>query len=860
MMKENSRRSASSPTVTVNLVCILSMVLSLWFSSPRADDAWAEQISLLNPLKIADTSSPRDTLRSFIEMTDKMVEISQTTRPDDRTYELYIGLEEIIDFSSTPYSTDRLEQIKRILMLRAILGRIDIPDYENIPGKEAVSQEDIKSWTIPGSNIQITRATRGRHIGEFLFAADSIEDLEFTYRRVAKLPYKLGVTPAYEIYRAQGGLASIDHQSYTELLSGVDTSSPRITLLGFLEHMNRAYSIAREAERKLLIDPPELSIEQGKQEDERAMFHLRRAASTLDLSQVPEGQQYSVGIETVLMLKEVFDRTLLPPITAVPSRADVLDADAEGSPSFFQVAGLPIRIERVTAGARAGSFLFTPHTVENITRIYNRLKVLSYRDREGIRDDWEYGEDAVAESPGFYESYISTAGNLVPSATLIGRIASKLPDSLNTLYLQQTVWQWVGLIATLITALLLGYLVHAFLNLITKRFSLFSKGWAELITPIAGILVFWKAMDFVSNGIGVTGNVLKGFNMLAELFILGLIIWTIWLACMAIARSLKVLPTISKGSIDASLIQILAGFVAIVLGIAVLVTGLRRMGIDAIPLIAGLGVSGLAVALAIRPTLENLLGGIILFTDRPVAVGDYCSFGNTIGTVESIGVRSTKLRGLDRTVLTIPNAQLADMQLINWARCDKMLISTTLGIRYETPPDQLRYVLVKVREMLHAHPKIDPDTIRVRFAEYGPSSLDISVRIYALTREWNEFFAIREDVLLRINDIVRASGTGFAFPSQTLYMTKDDGLDEQLSEAAINEVNSLRANQTLPFPLLSKEKMEALEGTLDYPPRGSVAEAKEPLSEKTEERLSTEGDELLSEEQEEPLSKEKDEK
>ena len=189
-----------------------------------------------------------------------------------------------------------------------------------------------------------------------------------------------------------------------------------------------------------------------------------------------------------------------------------------------------------------------------------------------------------------------------------------------------------------------------------------------------------------------------------------------------------------------------------------------------------------------------------------------------------------------------------------------MLISSTLGIRYETPPDQLRYILVKFREMLHAHPKIDRDTIRVRFAEYGPSSLDISIRIYALTREWNEFFAIREAVLLRMNDIVRASGTGFAFPSQTLYMTKDDGLDEELSEAAINEVNSLRVTQSLPFPLLSKEKIEELEGTLDYPPRGSVAEAKEQLSEEAEERLSTEGGELLLEERDAPLSKEKDEK
>ena len=154
----------------------------------------------------------------------------------------------------------------------------------------------------------------------------------------------------------------------------------------------------------------------------------------------------------------------------------------------------------------------------------------------------------------------------------------------------------------------------------------------------------------------------------------------------------------------------------------------------------------------------------MLYLDQPIRIGDFCTFGDKTGTVEAIGVRTTKVRALDRTLINVPNSALADMQLINWAKCDRMLISATIGLRYETDSDQLRYVLVKFREMLHAHPKIDRDTVRVRFAGYGASSLDIGVRIYALTREWNEFHAIREDVFLRMKDIVEESGTGFAFP------------------------------------------------------------------------------------------------
>jgi MscS family membrane protein len=132
--------------------------------------------------------------------------------------------------------------------------------------------------------------------------------------------------------------------------------------------------------------------------------------------------------------------------------------------------------------------------------------------------------------------------------------------------------------------------------------------------------------------------------------------------------------------------------------------------------VAGLGIGGLAVALAVRPTLENLIGGIILYLDKPVRVGDFCSFGDKTGTIESIGLRSTKLRALDRTLVTIPNAALADMQVINWAKCDRMLISTTIGLRYETDSDQLRYIMVEFREMLHTHPNVDSETVRVRFA------------------------------------------------------------------------------------------------------------------------------------------------
>jgi MscS family membrane protein len=262
----------------------------------------------------------------------------------------------------------------------------------------------------------------------------------------------------------------------------------------------------------------------------------------------------------------------------------------------------------------------------------------------------------------------------------------------------------------------------------------------------------------------------------------------------------------------------------------VLALGGQAIGLPVLSVLAGLGIGGLAVALAVRPTLENLIGGIILYIDRPVSVGDFCSFGEQKGTVVSVGIRSTKLRATDRTLISVPNAQFADMQIVNWAECDEMLINETLGLRYETTVDQLRYILAELRRMLHAHPRITSDTVRVRFWGYGMSELKVNVRVYATTREWNDFFAIREDVYFRIFEIVRAAGTDFALQSQTLYLGRDPGVDAEKGHKAEATVEAWRRSGALPFPRLRAEELERIDGTLDYPPRGSHEAGAEDLA------------------------------
>jgi MscS family membrane protein len=241
------------------------------------------------------------------------------------------------------------------------------------------------------------------------------------------------------------------------------------------------------------------------------------------------------------------------------------------------------------------------------------------------------------------------------------------------------------------------------------------------------------------------------------------------------------------------------------------------------PLIASLGVGGLAIALPVRPTLENILGGFTLFADTPVRVGDFCLYSDKLGTVEEIGLRSTRIRSVERTVVTVPNAEFSQMQLENFTRRDRMLLKTRLRLRYETTPEQLRYVLAKLRELLIAHPMVSPDPARVRFVGFGDYSLDVELFAYVLSADYNAYLGILEDLNLRIMDIVEEAGTGFAFPSQTTYLTRDKALDAERVKAAEEQVADWRNDEALPFPEPDPRRRQELAGTLDFPPKGSAS-------------------------------------
>jgi MscS family membrane protein len=199
-----------------------------------------------------------------------------------------------------------------------------------------------------------------------------------------------------------------------------------------------------------------------------------------------------------------------------------------------------------------------------------------------------------------------------------------------------------------------------------------------------------------------------------------------------------------------------------------LLVTLHYFRVNATAALAGLGVGGIAVALAAQKTLENVIGGVSLIFDQAVRVGDVLKVGDTQGTVAEIGLRSTRIRTLDRTVVSVPNGQIANMSLEDLSTRDKFWFHPILALRYGTTTPQMCTVLEGIRSLLEESRHLQPDSVRVRFLRFGPASLDIEVFAYVLARDWNQFLEIQEGLLLSILQCIESSEVQFAFPLQTI--------------------------------------------------------------------------------------------
>jgi MscS family membrane protein len=210
--------------------------------------------------------------------------------------------------------------------------------------------------------------------------------------------------------------------------------------------------------------------------------------------------------------------------------------------------------------------------------------------------------------------------------------------------------------------------------------------------------------------------------------------------------------------------------------VLVLVAGgfvvLHYYGIDATAALAGLGIGGIAVALSAQKTLENVIGGVSIIFDGAVRVGDFLKLGTTVGSVEYVGLRSTRIRTLDRTLLSIPNGQIATLNIETLSERDKFRFHHVIGVTYGTTAEQLRAITGAIRDHLRKHTRADDSSIRVRVIRFAASSLDIEITVYLFAQDWDDFLEMQEGLLLDVMQMVESHGSAIAFPTQTVHMDR----------------------------------------------------------------------------------------
>jgi MscS family membrane protein len=514
--------------------------------------------------------------------------------------------------------------------------------------------------------------------------------------------------------------------------------------------------------------------------------NYRRAAEYLDLQRLPAEEAKVLGPQLARHLKIVLDQQL-------PIDVDRLS----DSPAGLLEDGLPPDLEQLGR-------IETPGMPINL-----RLQRVPREDGVSI---WKLSAASVAAIPDLYRRYG------------YGLFGEALPSVLNeTEFLDTPLRQWVALPILLGVGYGLGLLLTSLGFRLLRRWR--SELASVLSTFVAGpvrLLILVLFLSLARQLLQVSVTVSRLLTALEQILLILAIAWMILRVVESleeIARQhalrrgktilLPLLPVVRKTA------KIL---IATFAGLAVL----HSFGVNVITVLAGLGVGGIAVALAAQKTVENFIGGITLYADQPVRVGEFCRFGGTLGTVEEVGLRSTRVRTLDRTIVTIPNAEFSNLQIETFARRDRTWYHPTLGLRYETTPDQLRYILVEVRRLLYAHPKVDSASARIRFVRFGSSSLDLEVFSYVTVTDANEYLEVAEDLNLRMMDIVAAAGSSVAFPSQTTYVEQGSGLDADRARAAEARVQAWRERGELYLPRLPPEKIAEIDNTLAYPADGSA--------------------------------------
>ncbi len=525
-----------------------------------------------------------------------------------------------------------------------------------------------------------------------------------------------------------GGYAREESESSptraARILGTVDTATPRQTMASFMGAMN-AY--------KQSVEEKNLQVQQ------RALDEAIRTLNTGPNDSILTGLQSAR--EAAIFLKEVIDRVAVVDYEGIPD----VPAGGEKAVEIWRFAHTEITIGLVKEGERKGQYLFTPQTVERAPYFYSAVKDEPYLE----------GSDGGA---GYQASWLE----------------QQLPDWADDKILGYHYWQWLGILLAIFFGLFVRMLVRIGARVLSRLAAKTQTSWDDdiilsLVGPAAlfANTLVWMALLPLLRFEGVVQTIL---SKTLEILLFVAITWGFYkLAAMA-GQHLSKVAKRGDNRLDAQLAELASRTLKIFVVVLGVLLGAQNIGINVFSLLAGLGIGGLAVALAAKDTLANFFGSIMIMLDRPFRIGHWIKVGDSDGEVEHIGFRSTRIRTFYNSLISVPNMNLATETVDNMGMRHYRRVKTTVGVTYDTPPDKLEAFLEGIKQIILANPHTRKDYFHVVFNDFGNSSLDILLYFFLKVPDWSRELVERQNVLLEIVRLADELGVSFAFPSTSLYV------------------------------------------------------------------------------------------
>ncbi len=473
-----------------------------------------------------------------------------------------------------------------------------------------------------------------------------------------------------------------------------------------------------------------------KNEDPELLHRIHDAVRTMDLSEMPSLLRAERGKELAILLKETIDRVIVLDFDMIPEDTQL---------KRWRLKDTEIVIAKLTSGDGEGDFVFSKSTVERIPEFYKRVANLPYLDSKN---------QGAGYKPPLHNKWV--------------------PEWSKENFLGLKKIQWFGILAAIFLGLLVRklseFIIYIFKKFLNKRTELWRYKILSAIEKPVGLLaaaIVWYISIFL---LAFQGLVLSLLTGLIQIVLSLSVIWAIYKLSTVLSEFLERMAKKTESELDDQLVPLFSKSIKIFVVVIGFLLTIQNLGFNVMSLLAGLGLGGLAFALAAKDTAANLFGSIMILLDRPFKVGDWIVTSNAEGNIEEVGFRSTRVRTFYNSVISIPNSILANEKIDNMGKRSYRRVRTVLGLTYDTSPEKLEAFLEGIKNIILANKHTRKTGFHVVFNGYGQFSLDILVYFFLDVPDWGQELLNRQNIYLEILKLAKEIDVQFAFPTQSLYV------------------------------------------------------------------------------------------